>query len=263
MDKKELIEKISKKKEFSELPKKDVENIFLKFNKENLDDEDKIKKTRDLLRKVYSVFTSKKLLNLKQKEVEWFLKKHISTKERFEFYPELYSRLLSSFSKKLTIFDLGSGINGFSYNFFQKEFNYISVEAIGQLVSLQNEYFKKNHLNAKSIHASLFDLKALKEIILDSQGEKVIFLFKVIDSLEMAQQNFSKTLLVEITPLVNFVVISFATKSLIKKRKFLATRNWIYYFIKERFKILDDFNLGTERYLVFSKKENLKSFESL
>ena len=46
------------KKEFSKLPIKDVELIFDRFDKENYLDEEKIKLTRNILRKVFSSFTS-------------------------------------------------------------------------------------------------------------------------------------------------------------------------------------------------------------
>jgi hypothetical protein len=55
----ELYKKIIQKKEFSQLPKKDVERIFKKFDNENYVGFEKVKLTRDLLRKVFSVFTSR------------------------------------------------------------------------------------------------------------------------------------------------------------------------------------------------------------
>ena len=64
----------------------------------------------------------------------------------------------------------------------------------------------------------------------------------------------SKKLLLELVPLVDRVVVSFATKSMIKKERFKVTRKWLVDFIKENFKILDDFEVGGERYVVFSKK---------
>ena len=85
MNREELIKKITTKKDFSELPKQDVELAFNKFNRPHYSDEEKVKLTRDLLRKVFSVFTSWKLLNIKDKDCEWILNKHISTRERLKF----------------------------------------------------------------------------------------------------------------------------------------------------------------------------------
>lgn len=255
MNKKELIKKITSKKEFSKLPKKDVELVFGKFDKENYLDEEKVKLSRDLLRKIYSGFTSLKLLNVKDKSAEWVLKKHLSTRERFNYYDELYEKLLSGLGNRLSVIDLGCGVNGFSYGYFKKRVNYIGVEAIGQLVDLQNNYFNtlkgtsKNKLNGKGIHLSLFELEKIKDLIRKSKKPKVVFLFKAIDSLEMLERNYSKKLLSEITPLVDRVVVSFATQSMNKRERFKVNRNWIVNFLKENFNVVGDFELGGERYI--------------
>ncbi|MBT4376776.1 hypothetical protein HOD29_05360 [archaeon] len=251
LSRKEIISKIMEKKEFSKIMKKDVELVFDKFDKQDLVLEDKIKKTRDLLRKMYSVFVSDKLFNKKDESPEWFLKKHVSTRERFDYYPELYGKLLK---EKDVVFDLGAGINGFSFSYFPKGVEYIGVESVGQLVDLMNYYFKTRGLNGGAIHESLFDLDKIKKYLKQVKGTKVVFLFKVIDSLEMLKRNYSKEFLLEIVPLVDRVVVSFATKSLVSRKSFKATRNWLYYFIKENFNLLDDFEIGAERYLVFSKR---------
>jgi hypothetical protein len=250
MERKELIEKITTKKEFSKLPKKDVEIAFSQFDKDQYVDEEKIKLTRNLLRKIYASFSSIKLLNLKDKNVGWVLKKHKSTKERFECYEEVYNKILSN---EKVVIDLGAGVNGFSYNYFGKKIKYIATEAVGQLVDLMNSYFKKNKINGVANHISLFELEKTKKLILKEKQSKVIFLFKVIDSLEMLERNYSKKLLLELAPLVNKVVVSFATKSIGKRQRFAAKRTWLISFIKENFNVLDDFELSGERYIIFSK----------
>jgi hypothetical protein len=253
-----LYEKITKKKEFSRIPKKDVERVFSRFDKGNYLEEEKIKLTREILMKAYSVFASQKLLNIRDKDLEWFLKRHSSTRERFDFYIELYKRLFKKDKLKFTILDLGAGVNGLSYCFFPKnlKIDYMGIEAIGQLVDLSNYYFSKNKLkNYFLIHESLFELDKIKKHLKKIKGAKVVFLFKTLDSLEMIERNYSKKLLNEIIPLVDKVIISFATRSLIKKEKFRANKKWLVEFIKNNFRILDDFELGNERYLVFSKNE--------
>lgn len=247
---KEIYEKIVSKKEFSNLPKKDVEKVFGLYDKKDLGDKEKIRLTRDMLRKVYFAFGSLKLLNeniLNKKSVNDILKKHISTKERFEVYSELYEKLIH---KNCSVIDLGAGINGLSYGYFPKKVNYSGVEAVGQLVNLMNAYFEKENLKAKAVKESLFELEKIKELI---KGFDLVFLFKALDSLEMIERNYSKKLLKEIVPLVDRVVVSFATRSLISKKSFRVKRYWFENFVKENFRILDDFELGNERYVVISK----------
>ena len=185
MTKKDLIKKITSKKEFSKLPKKDVEMIFKKFDNKNYSDDEKVKMSRDILRKVFSGFASRKILNIRERNEEWILKKHLSTRERFGNYREIYSRILKGISSKnITIFDLGGGVNGFSYRyFFEIGFNadYFCVEGVGQLVDLMNNYFKKNELRARALHQSLFEIDKIKNIIVKSERPRVVFLFKFID----------------------------------------------------------------------------------
>ena len=269
MNKSELIKKIIEKKEFSQLPEKDVEIAFSHFEKRQTSDEEKIRLTRELLHKVFGSFTSQKLLSPKNKSEEWILRKHLSTMERLPYYKEVYERILKEFeNKKINIIDLGAGVNGFSYKYFEKKGDYIAIESVGQLVNLMNNYFKENKISGVAYHESLFNLKKIKKIILETgvllpkeptMVEKVkilriIFLFKVLDSLEMLERDYSKKLLKEIAPLADKVVISFATRSMIKQKKFKVERHWILDFIKENFKVLDDFELGGERYICFEEE---------
>lgn len=256
MEKSEIIEKIIEKKEFSQIPKDDVLKAFEKFDTNEYSDEEKVKFTRDLLRRVFSGFSGKKLLNPSDKSEEEILRKHLSTRERFPYYEEIYQRLLKNLPKKISIIDLGAGVNGLSYNFFnkiKKDVNYVGIEAIGQIVSIINEYFKKNKIKGKMFHLSLFNLDEIKEIVKEIKKPKIIFLFKVIDSLEKFERNYTKILLKEIVPLADRVVISVATESWVRRKKFYANRKWLTEFIKENWQFIDDFEIGGERYLVFER----------
>lgn len=252
---KRVIEKIKEKREFSQLPEKDIELAFNNYSKRQTSEEEKIQLTKELLRKIFSAFISKKLLSLKDKEPEWILRKHISTRERLPYYRKIYKRILKDY-KNVRIIDLGAGINGFSYNFLQKigiRADYIAVDSMGQLIQLMNLYFKKNRINGEAIHLSLFEKEKIKKIIEKKKKPRIIFLFKVLDALESLKRDYSKELLNEIAPLADKVIVSFATESLGNRQKFKAKRNWIVDFIKENFNVLDDFEIGGERYLVFSK----------
>ena len=257
MNKQERIKKIMQKKEFSELPRKDVELALEKFDKRHYLDEEKIKLTRNLLMQVFSAFTSRKLLSLRDRSAEWILKKHLSTRERILYYEDIYKRILKSLGREISIIDLGAGVNGFSYDYFEKigfEVNYVAIEAIGQLVKSMNNYFRKNKINGKAVHSSLFELEKVKKIIKKTRAPRVIFLFKTIDSLELMERNYSKKLISEISGFAERIVVSFPTESMIKREKIWVKRTWILKFIEKNFKLLDHFQLGAERYLVFSEK---------
>lgn len=269
----EIYEKIIQKKQFSEIPRADVERAYARFDR--LDEEDRIKKTRWLLTNIFSGFGGKKLLVWKNKSAEEVLQKHLSTRERMsvlrrssetpdtsgerhENYEEIYSRLLKNLPSKISVLDFGAGVNGFSYNFFEKvgkEVDYIGVEAVGQLVKLTNDYFKENKLkNAVAVHESLFELEKVKKLIMKTKTPRVVFMFKVVDALKSLERNYTKNFLKEIMPSVERLVISFPTESWMKRTKFFAQRNWLIDFIKEEgWNFIDDFNVGGERYLVVEK----------
>ena len=261
MEKDEIIKKIMQKKEFSQLPRKDVELAFEKFDKQKNAEYQKVKLTRNLLRETFSSFSSRKLFGMKKdKNQEWHLMKHKSTKERIPYYGEVYKRIFHGM-KKCSIIDLGAGVNGFSYGFFQKaglnKPRYIAVEAIGQLAESMNEFFEKNKIDGKAFHLSLFEIDDLKKVINEQPAPRVALLLKVIDSLEAIKRDYSKDLIKDIAPLCDKIVLSFATKSLGKRKKFAVNRNWIVKFIGENFSILDDFECGGERYILFSARKSL------
>lgn len=253
----EIYEAIVRKKEFSEIPRTDVERAWKQFERRQTSDAHKIKLTRDLLRKLFSGFGGKKLLVWKDKSAEEILKKHLSTRERFSFYEEVYERILKRLPKEISVIDLGSGVNGFSYAFFEKvgkKVDYLGVEAVGQLIDLQNEFFSAKKFSARGEKGTLFELGRMKEFISEMKKPRVVFMFKVVDALEKLERNFTKTFLKEIMPLVERVVISFSTESWMKRKKFFVQRTWLIKFVKESgWQFVDDFNLGGERYLVIEK----------
>ena len=181
MDKRQIVKKVMEKQELKEIPIEDAEMALALCFKKNGSDEENIECTREILHNAYGAFGSRKLLvvSRKEKEPEWILRKHLSTRERLPHYKDIYKRILGKF--KGTIFDLGAGVNGFSIGFIPEN-RYIGIEGIGQLVNLMNNYFKKQRYNARAIHLSLFELEKVKDLIKKEKGKKIIFLFKVLDS---------------------------------------------------------------------------------
>ena len=252
MNRKQMVRKIMEKPELREIPKEDVEMALSLCYKKQNPDEENIECAREILHKAYGAFGSRKLFAVsgKDRQPEWILRKHMSTRERLPHYSQIYKRILQSFNG--TIFDLGAGVNGFSLGFIPAQ-KYIGIEGIGQLVNLMNNYFRKQEYKARAIHLSLFELEKIKKIIKNEKGKKIVFLFKVLDSLEILKRDYSKKLLEQITPSADKIVVSFATQSMIKRRRFNVGRNWILDFIRSNFTIEDDFEISGERYIVFKK----------
>jgi hypothetical protein len=254
----ELIGWIMKKPQYAELPRKDVEMVFKQFKREKHSDEEIKKLVREKLRMLYSSFSGKKLFLWKGKSADDVLKKHLSTRERYKHYEEIYSQILNNLPGKISVVDLGAGVNGFSYDYFKKigfDVDYLAVEAIGQLVDLMQEYFEREKIPGKSYHGSLFDQEFLKEIIAKTKKPRVVFLFKVLDSLESVERNYSHRLIDFLFEKCGAerIVISFATRSMFARRKFYINRKWLTDFLQEKYSITDDFDIGGERYIVVGK----------
>lgn len=244
----ELVNQIKDKKEFKELPDCLIKNVLQIKEIDLKKGSDKIKFARAFLRKYFSVFMTNKIVSGKLSENE-ILKKHLSTKNRD--YARLYSRLLDN---KRVIIDLGAGLNGFSYNYLPSGSRYVAIEAIGIFVDLMNKYFKKEGLNAMALQEDLFNLDEIIKIIEKESGSKIIFLFNVIDALERIKRDYSKDLLLQLGSLGEKIVISFPMRSLTGKNQFKVKRFWLINFIEKNFKILDNFEMYNEKFIVFQKK---------
>lgn len=250
-----MLKKIMEKKELREIPIEDAEMALSLCLKKDSPEDYVIKCSRKILHSVYGAFGSRKLLNSKIRAPEEILRKHLSTRERLPYYGQIYGRFFRDLRGfRGTIFDLGAGVNGFSVEFLPN-LRYVGIEGIGQLVKLMNSYFEKQKLNAIAVHLSLFQLEKIKQLIKKEKGKKIVFLFKVLDSLETLKRDYSKRLLLELSSLVDRVIISFATESMLRRKKFRVKRNWILDFISENFLIIDDFEIGGERYISFEKNK--------
>jgi hypothetical protein len=70
----------------------------------------------------------------------------------------------------------------------------------------------------------------------------------------MLKRDYSKEVLRELVPMFEKCVLSWATASLVSRKKFHAERKWLKDFIDKEFFIFDEFEIGGENYLVFGRK---------
>jgi hypothetical protein len=208
-----------------------------------------VKEARALLRKYFGVFLTNRVLKGKGD----LLKMHMSSKKRD--YEKFYKRIFEVFGDVKSVVDLGCGVNGFSYEFFPTEIEYVGIEAAEQLVDLTNFYFKdKGFLNARVICSDLFDVENIVNVLKKAKSPRVVFMFQVVDALENLEKNFSKKFIVEVLNECECIVLTLSTESLGGRKKFAVQRKWIVDFLKENFVVESDFEMDGERVLVFRKK---------
>lgn len=220
-----------------------------------------LKDLRKILHEIYGVFqldhNREKLLGLLEKEIinkdkiddevldlhKKILKTHRSTKERLDDYRNIYKKILDKDVR--FILDIGSGLNVFSFPFMGlKKVDYIAAELNAKDCLFLDRYFdlmKKFGLNGKSIKINLLKDRRFPEV-------DVVFLFKVLDTLESLERGITKEILDSIK--CRKLVVSFPTntlsgKNLSKKRliwfekliknyETFETGNEIFYIIKEK-----------------------------
>ena len=209
-----IVEDVKSKKEL-----KDLDENFLKsrikelykgnFNKKSKEYKKFFKEIRKKLREVYGGFK-----NIKESRDK-----------------EIYAKIFSITGKPKKVLDLGCGYSKFPF----KDIEYYGCDIGKDYVERCNEYLKKNKIKGKCfIFDLLGDVKKLKKV-------DIVFLFKVLESLEAFKKNISKKIIKNLK--CKYVIVSFAKKVLSDKgyiRK--KGRKWFRRILKElkyEYKIFD------------------------
>lgn len=189
-----------------------------------------IKEIRKTLHRSYGVFqqsTNKREKLLRQRDYISIFKTNRSTKERLPFYSTLYKRIFSITSNPKSILDLGSGLNPLSFSFMNlKEINYLSTEINQTDVDFLNSFFSQEKIKGKAMIFDLTDENSLKKLKEISQVD-ICLMFKLLESLEFTKKRKYK--LIEnilISTKSKWIVASFATKTLSKKKMRFPKRKW-------------------------------------
>jgi len=247
-------------------------NIRKKLELEYIEKKEKILKSKNfkeivkIIRKdigiVYgsfltSDFTKKEKLleNTKSKEeILELLKLHKSTRERVNYYEEIYAQIFAWYMPKQGICDLACGLNPISYVIFEskfkKNFSFFTSDLNPKDMNYLNSFFKKFKLNGV---AKSYDITLLN--FLEDENFKtcdLVFLFKALDSFESAKKNISKEILEKLPQ--KHIVVSFPTKSLVSKEEFkIEKRNWLFNFIEKKGWNYEQFEVENEIFLLISK----------
>ncbi len=272
MDKEKLLQlvaDIKKKKELREL-NDDFVLQYLKdyfkdkkkfsFNKRSKQYKTAIKEIRAKLRRVYGLFREQEdlkrreelidqLLSGKKKLIPEILKTHSSTKERLDFYPELYKKVFTITGKPQSIIDLGCGINPFSIPFMKlKELEYYAYDLSEDEIEYLNRFFKFLKIKGKAEILDMFNFSHLPEA-------DVCFMFKMTDVLDKGKGHKITEKVIKLIP-AQFVVVSFLTHTMSGKKMNFPRRKWFELMCK---RLKYEFNLiefSNELFYAVKKKKN-------
>ena len=269
----QVIKDIKNKKELRNLDDEFIKeklDVYLQKNHLDLDKEFKqlkrsssyklmLKAIRKDLREVYGAFIKgkpslkklvealkKKNLNKTLEEHNEILRTHQSTRERLQFYDDIYSKIFKEVKPK-SILDLAAGLNPISFPYMNlKGIYYIATELTKEDCRFLKEYFSLINIKHKVLQLDL--LKDYKKII--NIKADLCFLLKTLDSLEKTRRNISKDILKSIN--AKDIIVSFSIKSLSGKKP-IKERGWFYRILREL--NLDYATFSTENELFFIIKK--------
>ncbi len=230
-----LINKIKQKRELSGIADEVVERVLNSFLQKNPKLEQEIiaskklekssavetcvKNVRALLRRVSGSFEidNKDRENLiSQNKIQEVLATHSSTKERLEYYDEIYNKIFAITRKPNTVLDLGCGLNPLSFP--SKDIIYYACDINKENLKLVEKYFQNNNIKGKVFFCDLTKS--------DNSFPKtdVCFLFKVLDIIESKGHKMAERIITQLS--CKYIVVSFATKTLSGRKMNKPRRIW-------------------------------------
>jgi len=212
--KRQIINKIRKKKELSGIDKSIISELLDSYIKKRnifLPNLKKphikiiVKDIRAELRKYTGRFqksTKDRVRLLEENKIGALLKTHISTQERLSFYPKLKEKIRNL--KVSSILDLACGINPIALS--SPKIKYYASDIKKDELNLIKKYFKKKKITGKTF---VYDLRKIKPGLPKAD---LCLLFKVLDIIEEKGHKLSEKIIKQVP--CRYVMVSFPTKKL-------------------------------------------------
>ena len=226
-----IVKEVMAKKEYQGLDENFVSSVVSKFyGKYDLSKKTQkskfIKEVRAKLREVYGAFRARnydrrwkffdKLEGWDDKKnMENILRLHLSTRERYQYYDQLY-KWIREYIDFNSVLDLGCGFNVFSMPWMRKV-SYYGIDINKDDVEFCNKYMSEYGFQWGVRWGNLLTFESF--VFAD-----VCFMFKILDGLESIEKGATARLLSKIRS--PYVVVSFSMKSLGGKKKITSQRKW-------------------------------------
>lgn len=266
----QILEKVKAHKKYKSIADEVVIEEIKKYLKSNPNitniDKQLIKNIRKELHLSYASFQTKKKFQRKkylqqiQKKLDKDLTEKLllitlSTKERLKDYPILYKKIFKITGQPKSVIDLGCGLNPTSFpymNLANKKLKYYAYDIDEEDINFLNDYFtvmKKHGLNGR---AAILDLRN-KEKVSTLPSSDIIFLFKVIDVLDKKDHKTSEELIKTLITKTNFIVASFATRTITRKKMNFPTRKWFELMLERNNLTFQTIETDNEIYYIVGK----------
>lgn len=281
-----LVAAIKDKKELRYLDDSYVEKIVLRFfsgngkilkkleeknwNPKSKEFKEAVKEVRALLREVYGVFQKttgeqrRKLLDRyfsargkgeKLTALDNLFASHQSTAERREHFAEVYSELFSQTGEVKSVMDLGCGFNPMSYRWIPGVPKYFASDISSQDVELIEEFYEHEGIDGSVESCDLIEEEQRQAYFSKHKGVEMVWLLKLVDTVESQQRNVSKKILDEIVELVGprWIVVSFPLVSIGgKKMREGGKENWFSRYLNNKDLSYELFIVGDEEFWIIT-----------
>lgn len=159
--------------------------------------------------------------------IDDILKTNRSTRERLGIYQEVYKKIFDITGEPRSILDLGAGLNpvSFAYMDLNEDPDYYAYDINEKDAEFLNEFFKIEKINGK---AESLDLSRAENIA-NLPNADICLMFKLVDTLEMDKKGhkYSEEIIQTLAQKCEFVVASFATRTVSGKSMNFPQRGWI------------------------------------
>jgi len=179
---------------------------------------------------------------------------HQSSKERAPRYLEVYRRIFAVTNIPTTILDLGCGANPYSYTFLRCRPRYVAIDLPSDALADIAEFFRIEGIKGEVIGIDLVKEYEKLTPLSRENNVDVVFLFKVLDSLESVKRNISGKVLD--TLVAKWVVVSFPTVSLGGRKHIREGRRaWFERLLAQQDLSYEKFTVGDEVFYVVRKND--------
>lgn len=178
---------------------------------------------------------------------------HQSSKERAQRYLEVYRRIFAVTSAPNTILDLGCGANPYSYTFLRCLPRYIAADLPSEALDDIAEFFRIEGITGKTTGIDLIKECEKLGLLLKENNVDVVFLFKVLDSLESVKRNISVKVIDALAG-ARCIVVSFPTVSLGGRKTIGEERRaWFEKLLARKTLSYEKFTVGDEVFYVIKR----------
>ena len=169
---------------------------------------------------------NKKDLKEIQKTIDKLLSATISTKERLNRYPKIYRKIFEITKNPKIILDLGCGFNPFSFFYMGlKKLKYLAYDINENDINFLNKFFKIIYVQGLEGKAEILNIKNKIKISKLPKAD-IILLFKIIDLMDKKSHKQSEELIKQLISKAKFIIVSFPTTTITKKRMNFPKRKW-------------------------------------